>query len=195
MFPNGFGMQPMYNPMGIASPQGIPPAPGFDSIRAAFNQEVSNRLALRELEWLYAIPAHIVIPAESGADDTLDIKSDAHFECYFVTGSYTTLDDDEGVFDSGVCEVSMRITDGSNDLKLFNNFIPANLFLSPGRRLANGTSGDPASSLFYPFPFYHIFPANGGIVIETQNAAAAENTLDLLFWGKKLRAQIGDAAA
>jgi len=186
----------MYNPMFMgepATPQGIPTGiPNYDAIRAAFNADVSRKLGIRTLEWLFAIPLQLQIPASGGADISIDIKRDAHFECYFLTGSFTTL---TGGADDGVNHVSIRISDGSNDLKLMENFIPANLFLSPGRTLSSGIAGNPTNQLFYPFPFYHIFPANGSIIVEGANNGTTQNVLNLLFWGKKLRATIGDAQA
>lgn len=185
-----------YNPMYMgeaATPQGIPvDIPQYNALKANFHAEVERKLGMRNLEWLYAIPAQITVPANAGGPDTtIDIKRDAHFECFFITGSFTTLN--AAGADDGANHVSIRISDGSNDLKLMDNFIPASLFLSPGRVLAPGTAGNPSNQLFYPFPFYHIFPANGGIVIETQNGGATDNVLNLLFWGRKLRAQLGDA--
>ncbi len=177
------------------TPQGIPVnVPGYAAMKANFMADVDRKLALRNLEWLYVIPAQITVPASGGGPDlTIDIKRDAHFECFFITGNFTTLN--VAGADDGVNHVSIRISDGSNDLKLMDNFVPANLFLSPGRTLSTGVAGNPTNQLFYPFPFYHIFPANGGIIVETQNNGATANVLNLLFWGKKLRAQIGDAQA
>lgn len=183
----------MYMGEGSQTPQGIPSnLPNFPQLRANFNAEVDRKLGMRQLEWLFAIPVQIVVPANGGAPDlTIDIKSDAHFECHYITGNFTTLN--EAGADDGTNHISLRITDGSNDLKLMNNFIPANLILSPGRVLAAGVAGNPSSNLFYPFPFYHIFPASGGIVIESQNDGATDNVLNLLFWGKKLRASLLDS--
>src|SRR5690606_4455428 len=185
-----------YNPMFMgepATPQGIPTGiPNYDALRASFNADVSRKLGIRTLEWLFAIPLQLQIPASGGADISIDIKRDAHFECYFLTGSFTTL---TGGADDGVNHVSIRISDGSNDLKLMENFIPANLFLSPGRALSSGIDGNPTNQLIYPFPFYPIFPANGSIIVEGANNGTTQNVLNLLFWGKKLRATIGDAQA
>jgi hypothetical protein len=174
------------------TPQGIPSGiSGYDAIKANFNAEVTRKLGLRQLEWLFCIPAQIIIPANAGGPDlTIDIKRDAHFECFFITGSFQTLN--VAGADDGVNHVSIRISDGSNDLKLMDNFIPANLFLSPGRTLTPGVAGNPSNSLFYPFPFYHIFPANGGIIVESANNGATQNVLNLLFWGKKLRAGLAE---
>jgi len=187
----------MYNPMFMgepSTPQGIPTGiPNFDAIRASFNADVTNKLGLRQLEWLFVIPLQLTIPATGGADISIDIKRDAHFECFFITGDFTTRN--VAGADDGVNHVAIRISDGSNDLKLMENFVPANLFLSPGRTLFPGVAGNPTNQLFYPFPFYHIFPANGSIIVESTNNAATSNILNLLFWGKKLRATVGDAQA
>jgi hypothetical protein len=178
---------------GSQTPQGIPSnLADFGALRANFQADVNQKLGMRQLEWLYTIPVQIVVPANSGAPDvTVNIKSDAHFECFFLTGSFTTLN--VAGADDGTNHISVRISDGSNDLKMMDNFIPANLFMSPGRVLAPATAGNPSNTLFYPFPFYHIFPASGGIIIESQNAGGSDNTLNLLFWGKKLRASTLDS--
>lgn len=181
-----------YSAGGGASPQGIPSGvPGFPDIRANFQMEVARKLGLRTLEWLFAIPFRMTVPANGNDDDQVDIKPDAHFECFYITGDFQTRN--AAGADDGVNHISIRITDGSNDLKLMENFIPANLFLSPGRTLASGVAGNPTNQLFYPFPFHHIFPANGSIIIEATNNGATDNVLNLLFWGKKLRAKIADA--
>lgn len=187
----------MYNPMFMgepSTPQGIPTGiPNYDALRASFNADVSRKLGIRTLEWLFCIPVQLTIPALGGADISIDVKRDAHFECYFITGDFQTRN--VAGADDGVNHVSLRISDGSNDLKLMENFIPANLFLSPGRTLTTGVAGNPTNQLFYPFPFYHIFPANGSIIVEGANNGAFANVTNLLFWGKKLKATIGDAQA
>lgn len=176
-----------------ATPQGIPvDFPGFQQVRANFDSQVSRKLGVRQLEWLYTIPFQLSFPVGGGDDVQIDIKRDAHFECYFITGDFTTLTA-AGV-DDGVCRTSIRITDGSNDLRLMDAFVPTNLFLSPGRQLSPGVAGNPSQQLFYPFPFCHIFPANGSIVIEGQNSGGL-NVVNGLFWGKKLRASLDNPTA
>jgi hypothetical protein len=177
------------NMMGMpGAPQGQPLSQGFERLWANFNTQVLQKLETQALECLYIVPAQLVIPP-GGIDREIDIKADAHFECHFVMGDFTTLSA-AGV-DNGVNQCSVRITDGSNDLKLMDNFVPVNLFLSPGRTLAEGVAGNPTNQLFYPIPFPHIFAASGKIQIETQNSAVGvDNIVNLLFWGKKLRARL-----
>lgn len=175
-----------------ATPQGIPTdLAGYQQLKANFNADVIRKLGLRQLEWLYTIPFQLSFPVGGGDDTSIDIKRDAHFECCFITGDFTTLN--TGGVDNGVCVTSLRISDGSNDLKLMDSFIPTNLFMSPGRQLAAGIAGNPSQQLFYPFPFRHIFPANGAIIVEGQNSGGL-NIVNGLFWGKKLRASMDNVA-
>lgn len=160
-------------------------SPYFPEIKANFQAAVMKRMDLQTLEWLYPIPMTSTVPAGDGDDQEVDIKSDAHFECFYITGDFTTLNVDGA--DDGVNHVSVRISDQSNDLKLMNAAIPMNLFLSPGRVRAAGVAGDIGSNLFYPFPFHHTFAASGGILAEFQNDAETDNLVHLLFWGQKLR--------
>lgn len=161
-------------------------SPAFPILKKNFDADVTHRLDMQTLEWLYWIPMRVVVPASSGADGDVDIKSDAHFECFYVTGDYTTK---SGGVDVGVNQMTVRISDKSSDLKLMNSSVPLNLFLSPGRSLVAGVAGNPSSSLFYPFPFHHIFGSSGGILAEFDNVGTTENIANLLFVGRKLRVE------
>lgn len=160
---------------------------GFNSLKANFKAAVNKRLDTQTLEWLYIVPASIVIPAGEGADVLSDVKADAHFQCQMVTGNYTTLA--AGPVDDGTNHCTVRISDASNDLRLMDSPVPLDLFLSPGRVLSAGIAGDPSNALFYPVPFFHTFTASGGILCEFQNQSDYANTVNLLFIGKKLRAR------
>lgn len=163
------------------------PLKDFETLKAEFMKQTQHELDMQTLRWLYFIPVHSVVPANDGDDQQVDIKSDAHFKCLWVTGDYTTLG--EGPADVGACQLTVRVSDASQDLKLMNSAVPLDLFLSPGRVLNPGVAGNPSNSLFNPFPFGHIFAANGGILCEFQNAASYQNKVNLLFVGLKLRAR------
>jgi len=163
------------------------PLKDFEKLKADFMQENQRALDMQTLRWLYFIPVHSVISANDGDDQQVDIKSDAHFKCLWVTGDYTTIGAEQA--DVGACQITVRVSDASQDLKLMNSAVPLDLFLSPGRVLNPGIAGNPSNSLFNPFPFGHIFAANGGILCEFQNAAGGENAVNLLFVGLKLRAR------
>lgn len=158
----------------------------YPRIKANFQQVLRRRLGLQKLEWLYAIPFNGIVPANDGLEREVDIRSDAHFDCRWITGDFTTLN--VAGADDDVNHLTVRITDGSNDLRLTESPLPCNLFLSPGRTRAVGVAGNPTNNLFYPFPFEHIFAASGGIVLDFRNNGGTNNIVNLLFWGKKLRA-------
>jgi len=160
---------------------------GYPVTKMNFEAAVRRRLDMQTLEWLYWIPLRVTVPASQGSDITVDIKSDAHFQCQYLTGSFTTLG--AGGADVGVNQVTARISDGANDLRLMDSAVPLDLFCSPGRVLSPGVAGNPSNSLFYPFPFFHTFAANGSILVEFQNSGATDNLVNLLFVGKKLRAK------
>lgn len=177
---------PFANLPHVASEQQIAePTPAFEYLKANFDAGVLERMLMRRLEWFFVIPARLVVPALGNLDLTIDIKSDAHFDCRFITGDFTTLN---GGADAGTNFLSCRFTDASNDLKLSDAFVPLNLMLSPGRVISAGIAGNPSNQLFYPFPFEHVFPASGGIGLEVANSGSTINVSNLLFWGKKLRA-------
>lgn len=190
--PNG-SMQ-MSNPPPVPGtiPQGMDRSQIFAQLQSNFDASTLDKMFGRKLEWLFLIPFNMIVPAAGSDSDTINIKNDAHFDCYFITGDFTTLSTvDDVTTDIGTNFLSLRFTDASNDLKICDDFIPADLFLSPGRvKDPAGTAGNPSNSLFYPFPFEHIFPASGGITIEVANSGLADNEINLLFWGKKLKASV-----
>ena len=157
----------------------------YGIIRPNYVQNLKRKLALQKLEWLYSIPFNGIVPANDGLERQVDIRSDAHFECHLITGDFTTLDED---LDDDINHLTVRISDGSNDLRLMESPVPLNLFLSPGRTASTVAAGNPTNQLFFQFPFEHIFVASGGIVLDFRNNASTDNTVNLLFWGKKLRA-------
>lgn len=159
--------------------------------RAQFQQLKMALLQDQQFNWLFWSPFNISIPAGQGDEQSIDIKSDAHFMVEYVTGNFTTLNG-AGPADDGTNHITLRITDGSNDLKLFDAPVPLDLFLSPGRVLAAGVAGNPSNQLFYPIKFEHTFPASGKIILEFQNNADQDNEVNLLFMGRKLLAKPND---
>lgn len=157
----------------------------FRELRANFLAGLVKKLDLQTLEYLYWIPMRVTVPAGAGADRLIDIKSDAHFDCDYITGNFQTLG--AGGADDGSNHVTVRISDNSNDLKLMNSAVPLDLICSPGRVRTPGVAGDPSNGLFYPFPFKHIFGATGGILAEFQNDSATDIVVNLLFVGVKKR--------
>ena len=65
--------------------------------------------------------------------------------------------------DDGVNHLSMRLNDTGRSLKLFEEFIPCSLFMSPGRTRTTGIAGDPSHQLFFPIEFDYTFIPNSTI--------------------------------
>jgi len=156
----------------------------FKILKTNFQAGLVEKMDMQSLEWLYWIPLRVTVPAGEGFDQQVDIKSDAHFDCKYITGDFQTK---AGGADDGVNHVTVRISDASNDLKLMNSAVPLDLMCSPGRVRTPGLAGDPSNGLFYPFPFEHIFAANGGILAEFQNDSDDDIIVNLLFVGTKKR--------
>lgn len=156
---------------------------------AAYIDQLKKDQFYDDLHWE---PYSIEVPkfSEGGTDEPIKIKADYHFKCEYLTGNFTTLIDDPGnpgtPLDDGTNHITLRLDDDSTDLKLFRNPVALDLFLSPGRVLASGTTGDPSGHLFYPIPFHHIFGAKGGIEISLRNNADWPNTVNFLFLGRAL---------
>ena len=81
----------------------------------------------------------------------ISVSSDAHFRCEYITASFTTLTG--AAADGGANGISMRMIDQGRSLTLFDDFISAELFSSPGRQRVSGVAGDPSNQLFYPIDF------------------------------------------
>lgn len=114
-----------------------------------------------------------------------------HFHALYVTGSMTTqYDTGGGAVDTGINYLRAKLIDGSNGRPLFNDYIPLNLFLSPGRRrsLTGAGAGGESGSLFYPLPFEYLFTANSEIQIDVKNDSNVANAYSLAFFGVRVLA-------
>lgn len=144
------------------------------------NRQYSERLLLSD-----------TVPANSTKLGKVNVSNLGHFFCMFITGTYTTLYDSAGtVRDNGVVTLSGQLIDGAGQRKLFNDHIPLDLFLSPGRR-KDGTSlgvlTDPASNnLFYPIELEYLFTANSDILLDVVNTSDEANYYEICFHGIRI---------
>ncbi|RQW04069.1 hypothetical protein EH223_08490 [candidate division KSB1 bacterium] len=160
-------------------------------------------LQLKQREsWLYT--GLITVPAAAGGADgatvqTVSVNSEADFLCFDMMGSYTTLILTAGIapiIDDGVCHTSIKIRDQSGGFDMFEDFIPTNLVLTPGReRRATivgapaGLTVEPSHMLYQPMRFVHLFSANNNIQIEARNDSDTPNYIRIAFHGVKIRRQ------
>lgn len=119
-----------------------------------------------------------------------------------MAGYYTTMDYiAAAVVDDGICHLRGQLFDTDRNLALFNDFIPLNLFLSPGRvkskqALVAGVqtacsnylqpagaipTAAPAGNLYEPNEFTHPFTVNSYIRIDMKNDAACSNKFAIYF--------------
>lgn len=134
----------------------------------------------------FSYPVTRSVPAGETVQETLTITSDSHFLITQITGDFTTQ---SGGSDDGIPRLSMKWFDTGRSRQLFQDFIPVQLFLSPGRSksLAGGGAGN---QLFYPFDWFYPVVANSDLVFEFQSTATTDsNTVNLMLHGFKYAAK------
>ena len=142
------------------------------------------------------------VPAASMEMAKVNISSLGHFYCLFITGKFTTVmawgnNGGNAPHDVGYCFLRGKMIDGSNTKPLFNDYIPLDLFLSPGRSKATfstefTTTDPPSSNLFYPQVFQYMFTVNSEIQFECKNDSNYMNKYWILFHGVRFPARQQD---
>lgn len=142
-----------------------------------------------------------VVPANAGILTRTAVSNLGHFLCLKITGSFSTLRIDPlappAIIDDGIDHLRGQLIDGAGQRKLYNDFIPLSLLLSPGRR-RDGTAANawaptataavavPSGSLFYPAEFEYLFSANSEILLDVRNDSDAVNRFDIAFHGIRI---------
>jgi len=149
-----------------------------------------------------------VVPAGQSKLGKTNISSLGDFLCQYITGDYQTakLDTGSGHYvDDGINHLRGQLADGNGQRKLFNDYVPFDLFLSPGRQkftsaTINGaapqnitnnlvddagvaTLAAPSQSLFYPLEFEYLFPANADILLDVKNDSSVDLAYNICFHG------------
>ena len=138
-----------------------------------------------------------VVPANTaGTSFRVHVSTLGSFLLKHITGTFTTLNKPENtdIVDTGSNFLTCQLLDGYGNKPLFSDFIPMDLFLSPGRRksvlavnaLHTAAGYDRAadsSTLFYPQEFQYIFNENTDIVLNVTNTSNADNSFDICFHG------------
>lgn len=109
------------------------------------------------------------------------------FLCLFITGTFETLltktiSAVDYLVDNGVDYLRGQLSDSIGQRKLFSDFIPFSLWLSPGRRRSPLATNNltplltsqadacaPSNTLFFPQEFEYIFAANSEILLDVYN--------------------------
>jgi hypothetical protein len=136
------------------------------------------------------------VPANGRGIFKVHVSTLGCFLLKHITGTFTTLDKiGDSIIDSGVNSLLCQFIDGYGNKPLFSDFVPMDLFLSPGRRKSslavnNAVSvvgvadvAAPSSTLFYPQEFQYMFNENTDIVVSVTNSSPTDNNFDICLHG------------
>lgn len=156
----------------------------MSSLKVLTRRVDTNRVFDLQRQQKYEIiPLTGVVPASAQTAVRVTISNQGHFYCQGLTGSFTTLYGPGGIgTDDGVNHLRGQLY--SDNDPIFNDFVPFDLFCSPGRRKSPvDLTGTPGNALFVPFTLEYLFPANSVILMNTINDGTFENRFDLAFVG------------
>jgi hypothetical protein len=120
-----------------------------------------------------------------------DLDGSTMLKCRQIRGTFTTLQDDGAgaSVDYGVTGLEFRIVEGGNDYQFMDNYVPADMMLSPGRRRdARATNNDTApgiNPIFEPLPFHHDF--KNRIEVPVVNKSDRDQFFEIGFIGYECR--------
>lgn len=145
-------------------------------------------LGLQNFQYQEKLVLSDEVPANSQKMNSVNVSSLGDFYCLYMTGHFSTLKlTAESPTDNGVVYLRGKLIDGSNQRALYNDYIPFDLWLSPGRKmdihstsLATDHIGE---TLFYPQPFQYMFTVNSEIMLDVKNDSDAINYYDIVFHG------------
>jgi hypothetical protein len=162
------------------------------NIRETFalqNQQYSEKLLLADS-----------VPAATEKLGKVSVSTLGNFLCQFITGHYQSLAlvNTSHTIDDGVSHLRGQLIDGTGNRKLFNDYIPLDLFLSPGRTKSASAENnltaystyadraDAANSLFYPVEFEYLFAVNTDILFAVKNDSDVALTYEICFHGIRI---------
>ena len=146
--------------------------------------DIQKIIDLQNYQYQNSLYLEQAVPANSQIDAAVNITALGHFMLLSFTGAYSTKDD--GPVDDGINHLFFQLVDGSNQRVLFDDFIPANILLSPGREQIIAGAGNASEPLRLEFPFIYTFPLNSQIICRIRNDAGFENTLKIQFKGIRI---------
>lgn len=128
------------------------------------------------------------VPASSMKLGKISVSSLGHFYCQYFTGHFETLIlDGVDTEDDGVSHLRGKLSDGSNQRQLFNDYVPLDLFLTPGRTKStdsiNVLTDAESNNLFYPQIFQYMFTINSDILFEVKNDSDVPLDYAIVFHG------------
>lgn len=149
------------------------------------------------------------VPANTQKQGAASVSNLGHFLCQFITGRFQTasLVSSTHYIDDAISHLRGQLIDGAGQRKLFDDFIPFDLFLSPGRvkfantslsgvshAISNNIIADAgvadtapdSNNLFYPLELDYIFSANSNIILDVKNDSNVDLSYDIVFHGIRI---------
>jgi len=140
---------------------------------------------LQEKQYDNIIPVEASIDANSSRDLTVNISSEGHFQLWYFTMGFTTLQ--AGPADNGINNIFCQLIDGAQTRTLFTGNVNAALIASPGRLRGNAGVGNPDEPLRLVYPFRYMFPRFGTIIMRCRNDHDFANTVSIAYYGTRIR--------
>lgn len=145
-------------------------------------------LSIQNLQYSEKLLLEDTVPANTSKLGKVSISSLGHFYCQYFTGHFETLVlDGVDITDDGISHLRAKLSDGSNQRQLFNDYVPLDLFLTPGRVKSSNSvsvSTDPVSNnLFYPQVFQYMFSINSDILFDVKNDSDTPIDYAIVFHG------------
>lgn len=166
-----------------------------------------SRFQLQSEQYSEKIPLSDTIPAGTTKLCKTNVSNLGHFLCMRVTGHFETLgkynvttgviDATGPIVDDGICHLRATLQDGAGQRIMFSDYVPLDLFLSPGRtRSADALNNlivktnvgiaQNAPNLFFPDEFEYLFSANSDILMSIKNDSNVDLDVDIVFHGVRI---------
>lgn len=165
------------------------------------------------------------VPAGQSKLGKVSVSNLGHFMALIMTGHFNTLRTisytlpgggapTDNIIDDGVSHLRGLLIDGNGQRKLFNDYAPLDLWLSPGRVKFNDTGlavaaqvqnnlipaldsvggtvatvAASSNSLFYPVELNYLFSANSDILLDVKNDSNTAISYEIVFTGIRILAK------
>jgi len=134
------------------------------------------------------------VPAGQSSLGKVGVGNIGHFYCLRITGHFETLTAGPPIADDGISHLRGKMIDGANQRPLFNDYVPLDIILTPGREKS---PHDPAAALgnnlFFPMSIEYLFTANSDILFDVKNDSDYELDYEILFWGIRVKSKVAVA--
>ena len=150
--------------------------------------DIGKMVELQNIQYSDKVLLADIIPANSSKLTKVHING-GHFMSERITGHYETIskNGDGPVVDDGFCHLRGKLRDESCNRDLFSDYIPLDLFLTPGR-IKSVSSSDfftavTPNSVFWPDSFKYVWQDNSDISFEVKNDSNVDIRFEIVLHG------------